>query len=142
MNRNEVFTSTILGCMIMDEDDSQGLLKTVLGLFARKRPETSAQPASLKSRTRDAWLRTDAYLQHDTDEFGELDPERRARTLRVFEDYVQCDSDRGSDPVSASVMQQAPIFQPLISCLLTQGYGIEFPPRYALSKASDIAQYK
>lgn len=72
----------------MDEHDSPGLLKTVLGFFARKRPERSAQPASLRSRTRDAWLRTDAYLQLDTDGFGEIDPEPLARTLRALEDYL------------------------------------------------------
>ncbi|KAL4904778.1 hypothetical protein BDW74DRAFT_185369 [Aspergillus multicolor] len=81
----------------MNEDDSQGLLKSVLGFFARKRPERSAQPASLRSRTREAWLRTDAYLQHDADGFEEIDPERLAKTLRTLEDYVQYDSDRESD---------------------------------------------
>lgn len=125
----------------MDEDDSQGLLKTVLGFFARKQPESSAQPASLRSRTRDAWLRTDAYLQHDTDGFGENDPERLARTLRALEDYVQYDSDRESDSVSAPYIRQAPVFQPLTSCLLTQGYGAELTPRCAVSKASDGAQH-
>ena len=106
----------------MDEDDSQGLLKTVLGFFARKRPERSAQPASLGSRTRDAWLRTDAYLQHDTDELSEIDPEHLARTLRALEDYVQHDSDRDSDSVSAPDIRQAPVCQHLTCCLLTQGY--------------------
>ncbi|KAF5861265.1 hypothetical protein ETB97_000457 [Aspergillus alliaceus] len=81
----------------MDGDDSQGLLKSVLGFFARKRPERSAQPASLRSRTREAWLRTDAYLQHDADGFGEIDPGRVAKALRTLENYVQYDSDRESD---------------------------------------------
>ncbi|TAQ83131.1 hypothetical protein B7494_g8543 [Chlorociboria aeruginascens] len=36
---DETFESTICECTILDEDDSQGLLKTVLGFFARKRPE-------------------------------------------------------------------------------------------------------
>ncbi|KAI0860261.1 hypothetical protein F4860DRAFT_504119 [Xylaria cubensis] len=83
----------------MDQDESQGLLKTVLGFFARRRPERSA-PTSLKSKKRDAWLRTDAYLQHDTDGICEIDPKRLARTLRAFEDYIEYDSDRGSDSVS------------------------------------------
>lgn len=101
LNLSETLKSIILGCTIMDEDGSQGLLKTWLGFFARKRPERSAKPASLRSRKRDAWIRTDAYLQHDTDEFGEIDPEHLARTLRAFEDYVQYDSDRKSDSVNA-----------------------------------------
>ncbi|PYH78220.1 subtilisin-like protein [Aspergillus uvarum CBS 121591] len=81
----------------MDENDSRGLLKSVLGFFARKRPERSTQPASLRSRTREAWLRTDAYLQHDADDLDEVEPERLAKALRVFEDYVQYDSAREPD---------------------------------------------
>lgn len=96
----------------MDGDDSQGLLKSVLGFFARKRPERLAQPRSLRSRTREAWLRTDAYLQHDADELGEIDPERLAKTLRTMEDYVQFDSDRESDFVSTLGIRQASVFQP------------------------------
>jgi hypothetical protein len=141
LNLSETFESTIFRCTIMDEDDSQGLLKTVLGFFARKQPESSAQPASLRSRTRDAWLRTDAYLQHDTDGFGEIDPERLTRTLRALEDYVQYDSHRESDSVSAPDIRQAPVFQPLTSCLLTQGYGAELTPRCGVSKASGGAQH-
>lgn len=102
----------------MEQDDSKGLLKTVLGLFARRPPERPA-PASLKSRARDAWLRTDAFLQHDSDDFDEIDPDRLARTLRAFEDYVQHDSDRESDSVSAYDVQEAPVFRSLVSCLLT-----------------------
>lgn len=94
----------------MDESDSQGLLKTVLGFFARKRPERSVQPASLKSQTRDAWLRTDAYLQHDTDGFGEIEPGHLARTLSALEDYVQDNPDRQSDSVSDSNIRQASVF--------------------------------
>ncbi|PMD47898.1 subtilisin-like protein [Hyaloscypha variabilis F] len=80
----------------MDDDtDSQSLLQSVLGLFARKRPQRSAKPASLTSRKREAWLRTDAFLQRD--DLGEADPESVARTLRAFEHLVQDDSDREID---------------------------------------------
>ncbi|KAH8803318.1 hypothetical protein F5884DRAFT_739629 [Xylogone sp. PMI_703] len=80
----------------MDDDtDSQSLLQSVLGLFARKRPQRSAKPASLRSRKREAWLRTDAFLQRD--DLGEADPESVARTLRAFEHLVQDDSDREID---------------------------------------------
>lgn len=94
----------------MDQDESQGLLKTVLGFFARRRPERSAS-TSLKSKKRDAWLRTDAYLQYDTDGIGEIDPERLARTLRAFEEYIEYDSDRDSDSVSAPHTGQASVHQ-------------------------------
>ena len=80
----------------MDDDtDSQSLLQSVLGLFARKRPQNLAKPASLKSRKREAWLRTDAFLQHD--DLGDADQESVARTLRAFEHLVQDDSDRKTD---------------------------------------------
>ncbi|OAL32056.1 hypothetical protein AYO22_00926 [Fonsecaea multimorphosa] len=78
-----------------DDTGSQSLLQSVLGLFARKRPQSSAKPASLRSRKREAWLRTDAFLQHD--DLGEADPESVARTLRAFEHLVQDDSKRGMD---------------------------------------------
>ncbi|KAI0891909.1 hypothetical protein F4806DRAFT_506252 [Annulohypoxylon nitens] len=82
----------------MNADDSQGLLNTVLGFFVRRQPEKSARPASLKSRTREAWLRTDAFLQQDDDGgYDGLDPEHIARTLRALEDYVQYNSDGESD---------------------------------------------
>lgn len=102
----------------MADDDSQGLLKSVLGFFARKRPERSAQPGSLRSRTREAWFRTDAYLQHDADEIDEIDPERLAKMLRTIEDYVQFDSDPESDSVSTLGIRQAPICHPSSPYLL------------------------
>lgn len=82
----------------MDDDDgadSQNLLQSVLGFFARKGPQKSAKPASLRSRKREAWLRTDAFLQRD--DIGEADPESVARTLRAFEQLVQDDFDREID---------------------------------------------
>ena len=93
-----------------DADDSQGLLKSMLGFFARKRPERSAQPQSLRSRTREAWVRTDSFslLQHD--DFDEMDPATLARTLRALEDYIQDDSGLELDSVSALDIQQTPFF--------------------------------
>src|SRR5882757_9644171 len=93
----QLFKSTDSRCAIMDQDESRGLLKSILGIFARKPPEKSAPPASVRSQAFDAWLRTDAYLQHETDEFDEIDPENLARTLSAFEDLVQHDPDRGPD---------------------------------------------
>jgi hypothetical protein len=69
----------------------QGLLQSVLGLFARKRQQTSEKPASLKARQREAWLRTDAFLQRD--HLDDADPESVARTLRAFEHLVQDEGD-------------------------------------------------
>ncbi|KAF5723718.1 hypothetical protein FMUND_1537 [Fusarium mundagurra] len=74
-----------------DSTVSQGLLQSVLGLFARKRQQTSLKPASLKARKREVWLRTDAFLQRD--HLDDADPESVARTLRAFEHLVQDESD-------------------------------------------------
>lgn len=94
----------------MDDDtDSQSLLQSVLGLFARKRPQRSAKPASLRSRKREAWLRTDAFLQRD--DLGEADPESVARTLRAFEHLVQDDSDQEIDFVGILDIQPTPVFR-------------------------------
>lgn len=100
----------------MDGDDPEALLKTVLGGFARKRPEKSAQSASLSARTRDAWLRTDACLEHETNGVDEIDHERLARTLCALQGYVQYNSRQESDLVSAPHEVQAPASQPQTSC--------------------------
>lgn len=81
-----------------DNTDSQSLLQSVLGIFTRKRPQRSAKPVSLESRKREAWLRTDAFLQRDN--LDEADPESVTRTLRALEHYVQDDCDREIDFVS------------------------------------------
>ncbi|KAK5206114.1 hypothetical protein LTR41_008396 [Exophiala xenobiotica] len=77
----------------MDDDTvSQSLLQSV---FARKRSQSLAKPASLRSRNRETLLQTDAFLQHD--DLGEGDPESVARTLLPFEHLVLDDSDREID---------------------------------------------
>ncbi|KAI1743059.1 hypothetical protein F4680DRAFT_410910 [Xylaria scruposa] len=77
----------------MDHDDSRGLLKLILGFFARKSPERLTRQTSLRSQALEAWLRTDAYLQHEANDLDAIDPEQIAKTLRTFEDLVQYDSD-------------------------------------------------
>lgn len=90
----------------MDDSESQGLLKSWLGFLARKQPERSTKPASLQSRAREAWLRTDAFLQHDSDELGD-DPEGVGKALRALENYIQDDSDPEADSVSALDIRQS-----------------------------------
>lgn len=75
-----------------DGADSQGLLQSVLGYFARKQPQSSAKSASLNSRKREAWLRTDAFLQRDG--LSGADPEVIARTLGAIENLVADDFAR------------------------------------------------
>ena len=119
----------------MDHEDSLGLIKSILGFFARKPPEKSTPPTSLKSQALDAWVRTDAYLQHNTNDFDEVDPEQVARTLRTFENLVQYDSDSEPDSVSTVISQQTSVFPPLTSCPLTRGYGAGLTPHRAIPKA-------
>lgn len=120
----------------MDHDDSRGLLKGILSFFARKPPERLTPPISLRSQALDAWLRTDAYLQHEANNFDEIDPEQVARTLRTFENLVQYDSDREPDSVSNVISWLISVSQPLTSCRLTQGCGAELTPHRAIPKAS------
>lgn len=125
----------------MDHDESRGLLKSILGFFARKPQEASKPPTSLRSQALDAWLRTDAYLQHEIDDFGEIDPEQVARTLRAFENLVQHDSTWGPDSVSVDTTPQISIPQPLTPCPLTQGRGAELTPYCAVPKAPGSSQH-
>jgi hypothetical protein len=78
----------------------------VLGLFARKRP---AKPASLRTRKREVWLRTDAFLQRDG--IGDANPESVARTLRAFEHLVPEDySDQWIELVGILDIHITPTF--------------------------------
>ena len=80
-------------------EDPRGLLKSILGLFARKQPESST-PASLQSQALDAWVRTDSYLQHETNNFDDYEPAQIKRTLTTFEDLLHYESDPDSVAVS------------------------------------------
>ncbi|KAJ2993953.1 hypothetical protein NUW58_g1687 [Xylaria curta] len=83
----------------MDHDNSWGLLKFILGFIARNPPEKLKKPTSPELQALDAWLRADAYLQHETNDFAETSPEQVARALRTFENIVQYDS--GQEPDSS-----------------------------------------
>lgn len=89
----------------MDVDETPGLLRSVLGFLARKPLERPIKkPKSLRERRQDAWLRTDAFLQHDADAFDEMEPEQRKRTLHALEGYVEVNPDEEPDFVSAPEM--------------------------------------
>ncbi|KAI0017820.1 intracellular serine protease [Xylariomycetidae sp. FL0641] len=67
-----------------DNTGPRGLWQSVLGLFTRKRPQSSATPAPPpRTAKRKTWLRGDAFLQGDGP--GEVDPESVARTLGALE---------------------------------------------------------
>ncbi|KAK0507732.1 hypothetical protein JMJ35_009621 [Cladonia borealis] len=70
----------------------------ILGLFAQNRPKKLTPSTSLGSQAFDAWVRTDAYLQYETNECEQIDPGKVKRTLGTFESLVQHDSDREPNP--------------------------------------------
>ncbi|KAH8718902.1 hypothetical protein HC256_003528 [Beauveria bassiana] len=82
----------------MDVDETPGLLRSVLGFLARKPMERPIKkPKSLRARRQDAWLRTDAFLQHDADALDGMEPEQRKRTLHALEGYVEVKPDGETD---------------------------------------------
>jgi hypothetical protein len=120
----------------MDSEDSPGLLKSILGIFAQKQPGR-LPPTSVKAQALDAWMRADAYLQHETNNFDEIEPEQVERTLRTFENLVQYDSDQEPDSVSSVI--------PSISCRhgrLTEGCGAELTPQFAVPKAPGASSHE
>lgn len=104
MTFSKCYNITDLEHTTMDHNESRGLLKTILGFLARRTPEKSTPPTSLKSQALDAWVRTDAYLQHNADDFDEIDPERVASSLKTFENLVQYESN--PEPGSVSIVSQ------------------------------------
>ena len=103
----------------MDDRDSRGLLKSILGLFARKQPERST-PASLKSQALDAWVRTDAYLQHETNDFDDYEPAQVHRTLTTFENLVHHDSGLDSAAVRTFHSSISHHFSPYFAIMADQ----------------------
>lgn len=83
----------------MDDEDSPGLLRRILGSFARKQPERST-PTSLQSQALDVWVGTDSYLQYETNDFDDYEPAQVKRMLTTFENNVHYVSDLDSDAVS------------------------------------------
>ena len=90
----------------------EALLKSVLGRIAHRRPDRTARPARLKRQKDEAWLRTDAYLQYESGDFGD-DPRRIQSTLRAFENFCtqsgSYDDEEEEDPMSdADDVRQVP----------------------------------
>lgn len=89
---------------IMDQEDTRSLFQTVIEFLTKKQP---AQSTSLRSRKEDAWVRTDAYLQHESGGVSDIHPDHLAKPLRAFEDYLQLESDQESDYQEAPDVWQA-----------------------------------
>ncbi len=129
----------------MDVNETPGLLRSVFGFLARKPLQRPIKkPKSLRARTQDAWLQTDAFLQHDADTFDEMEPEQRKRTLHALEGYIEVNADRELDSVSAPKMICSKLYSFahfLTLHLLTWACGAELLAGGAVSEASGIAQH-
>lgn len=96
----------------MNHEENQGLLHSVLGFFARRAPERSTQSSSVGSRAADAWMRADAFLQHEDNEVGARDPEQVERALRAFDNLIEHEPSGEADPVSTLLSQRHSPSQP------------------------------
>ena len=93
---------SLFPCTTMeDNNDSQSLLQSVLGIFTRKRPHESARHRSLRAQQREAWIRSESFTQHN--DLDEADPESVTRTLRALEHYVQDGDGPETDSVSICI---------------------------------------
>lgn len=96
----------------MDHDGNPGLLQSILGLFARKGPEKSTQSTSVRTQAADAWMRADAFLQHEDNDVGGRDPEQIERALRAFESLLEHEPSGEANSVSPVLSYQLLLFQP------------------------------
>jgi hypothetical protein len=94
----------------MNYEENQGLLQGFLGLFARRGPERSTHSTSVRSQAADAWMRADAFLQHEDSEAGERDPEQVERALRAFDNLLEHESSGEADSVSTVSHSNFPSF--------------------------------
>jgi hypothetical protein len=93
------------------DEDSRGLLKTVLGYFARKGPEATPTRQQI-------FMRTDAYLHDDLDEYSDVQPDQVARTLSALEKSVHTPRIPGNVRVFARVVELTPLRHPALTAYL------------------------
>ncbi|KAK4553672.1 hypothetical protein LTR86_009170 [Recurvomyces mirabilis] len=90
----------------MDHEENQGLLQSFLGLFARRGPERSIQSTSVQSQATDAWMRADAFLQHEDNGAGGRDPEQVKRALRALDNLLEPEHSREADSLADTWLEQ------------------------------------
>lgn len=95
----------------MDDEDPRVLLKSVLGYLAQKQPDRSTS-ASPQSQALDAWVRTDSYLQHETNDFDDYEAAQVKRILKTFENFVPYDSDLDADAVRTFLLSKSYHYNP------------------------------
>ncbi len=117
----------------MDPNSSRGLWKTTLGFLARKRPEKTASPPSLRAQRDLAWIRNYAYLRHEAEDEEDPAPlEDIEKALGVLENVIQYDFDDDSDFVSIFVAFRSSFssqYTPADPSLTCRAYATPCPTR-------------
>ncbi|KAF4333670.1 intracellular serine protease [Fusarium beomiforme] len=80
----------------MSQNRQAGLFRRIVGYVAGWSPERST-PQTVESQARNAWLRTDAFLQYETQDFESLDPQYQAKALRALNNLVQFNQNQDVD---------------------------------------------
>lgn len=73
----------------MSQNNEAGWFRRIMGYVASLSPEQSTPQTANSQRRDDAWLRTDAYLQYENQDFESLDPQLQASALRALNNCVQ-----------------------------------------------------
>ncbi|KAF5705677.1 intracellular serine protease [Fusarium mundagurra] len=80
----------------MSQNKEASLFRRIVGYVASWSPEQST-PRTAKSQAHDAWLRTDAYIQYENQDFESLDPLDQANALRMLNNCVQVKQDQDAN---------------------------------------------
>jgi ABC-type hemin transport system ATPase subunit len=86
----------------MSQNGQAGLFRRIVGYLAGWSPERST-PQTAESQARSAWVRTDALLQYENEDFESLDPQHQANALRALNDFVQFKQSQDVDFVSCLI---------------------------------------
>jgi hypothetical protein len=86
----------------MSQNGQAGLFRRIVGYLAGWSPERST-PQTVESRARNAWVRTDALLQYENQDFESFDPQQQAKALRALNDLVQFKPNQDVDFVSCLI---------------------------------------
>ncbi|KLO93195.1 Uncharacterized protein LW93_6189 [Fusarium fujikuroi] len=77
----------------MSQNNEAGWFRRIIGYVASLSPEQSTPQTANSQRRDDAWVRTDAYLQYENQDFESLDPQLQASALRALNNCVQVEQN-------------------------------------------------
>ena len=87
-------------------------------------------------------MRTESYLQHETNDFDNFEPAQVKRTLTIFENLVHYNSDPDSDTVSIFLSSKSHYFNLHLATTVDQrtiAAGLKQP--YTVPKAAGCPSY-